>query len=190
MPGPFEYSATFQQAVAGKPKLVDLYGKNILFNYSYRYFYADGFGKDYQILNLDEGTQKDHLELYLVACLLTFFQQQRLYREKETTFRPFNIEKPLWIFVGGSVTKTLASRDASDIVEILKFLGRYVSGRANSIQRIHRVLNRGLETAAGKNLFAGRFSYLNTPGLTAERVFNADFREGLTCLIDTQFRIL
>ena len=168
----FEYSATFQQAIAGKPKLIDLYGKNILFNYSYRYFYADGFGKDYQILNLDEGTQKDHLELYLVACLLTFFQQQKLFIEKESTFRPFNIEKPLWIFVGGSVTKTLASRDASDIVEILKFLSRYVSDRANSIQRIHRVLNQGLETAAGRNLFAGRFSYLNTLGLTAEQVFN------------------
>lgn len=168
----FEYSATFQQAVSGKPKLIDLYGKNILFNYSYRYFYADGFGKDYQILNLDEGTQKDHLELYLVACLLTFFQQQRLFSEKESTFRPFNIEKPLWIFVGGSVTKTLASRDASDIVEILKFFGRYVADRAGSIQRIQRVLNQGLETAARKNLFAGRFAYLNTLGLTAEQVFN------------------
>ena len=168
----FEYSATFQQAVAGKPKLIDLYSKNILFNYSYRYFYADGFGKDYQILNLDEGTQKDHLELYLVACLLTFFQQQRLFGEKASTFRPFNIEKPLWIFVGGSVTKTLASRDASDIVEILKFFGRYVSDRAGSIQRIQRVLNQGLETAARRNLFAGRFAYLNTLGLSAEQVFN------------------
>jgi hypothetical protein len=28
----------------------------------------------------------------------------------------------LWIFVGGSVTATLAKQDASDIVEILKFL--------------------------------------------------------------------
>lgn len=168
----FEYSATFQQAVSGKPKLIDLYSKNILFNYSYRYFYADGFGKDYQILNLDEGTQKDHLELYLVACLLTFFQQQRLFGEKASTFRPFNIEKPLWIFVGGSVTKTLASRDASDIVEILKFFGRYVSDRAGSIQRIQRVLNQGLETAARRNLFAGRFAYLNTLGLSAEQVFN------------------
>ncbi len=168
----FEYSATFQQAVAGKPKLIDLYARNILFNYSYRYFYGDGFGKDYQILNLDESTQKDHLETYLAACLLTFFQQQRLYREQETAFRPFNIERPLWIFVGGSVTKTLASRDASDIVEIVKFLGRYVSDRAGSIQQIHRVLNQGLETAARKNLFAGRFTYLNTLGLTAEQIFN------------------
>lgn len=100
----FEYSATFGQAVKGKVKLTEIYAKSTLFDYSYRYFYGDGFGKDYQILNLDETTQHDHLELYLVACLLSFFQQQRLYREQRATFRPFNIEKPLWIFVGGSVT--------------------------------------------------------------------------------------
>ena len=33
-------------------------------------------------------------------------------------------------------------------------------------------MNQGLETAAGRNLFAGRFAYLNTVGLTAEQVFN------------------
>ena len=168
----FEYSATFQQAIAGNAKLSDQYAKNILFNYSYRYFYGDGFGKDYQILNLDDGTQDNHLELYLVACLLSFFQQQRLHREHGTAFRPFNIEKPLWIFVGGSVTKTLASRDASDIVEILKFLARYVANRSDSIARIDRVLNQGLVTATGRNLFAGRLSYLNTVGLTPAQIFD------------------
>lgn len=168
----FEYSATFGQAVKGKPKLTELYAKSTLFDYSYRYFYSDGFGKDYQILNLDEGTQQNHLELYLVACLLSFFQQQRLYREQGVTFRPFNIEKPLWIFVGGSVTATLAKRDASDIVEILQFFARYVADRAGSIQRIERVLSQGLETATGKNLFAGRFTYLNTCGLTPVQVFD------------------
>ncbi|MGA2492875.1 MAG: DEAD/DEAH box helicase family protein [Roseiarcus sp.] len=167
----FEYSATFGQAVKGNRSLTDLYAKSILFDYSYRYFYGDGFGKDYQILNLDEGTQANHLEAYLVACLLAFFQQQRLYKQQSFAFRPFNIDKPLWIFVGGSVTKTLASRDASDIIEILKFLSRYVSDRAGSIERIGRVLNQGLVTAGGKNLFAGRFTYLNTLGLTAAQVF-------------------
>ena len=167
----FEYSATFEQAVKGDKTLTDLYARSILFDYSYRYFYGDGFGKDYQILNLDEGTQQNNLELYLVASLLALFQQQRLYRDQETTFRPFNIDKPLWIFVGGSVTKTLATRDASDIIEILRFLGRYVADRAGSIQRIERVLSQGLVTAKGKNLFAGRFTYLNTAGLSAAQVF-------------------
>jgi hypothetical protein len=176
----FEYSATFGQAVKGSKGLTALYAKSILFDYSYRYFYGDGFGKDYQILNLDEDTQNNHLDAYLVACLLAFFQQQRLYGAQSGAFHPFNIEKPLWIFVGGSVTKTLASRDASDIIEILRFLSRYVSNPATSIERIHRVLNDGLVTARGTNLFAGRFTYLNTTGLSPAQVFN----ETLTILFN------
>ena len=168
----FEYSATFGQAVKGGPKLTELYAKSTLCDYSYRYFYGDGFGKDYQILNLDEGTQQNHLELYLVACLLSFFQQQRLYREQGGAFRPFNVEKPLWIFVGGRVTATLAKRDASDIVEILQFVDSYAADGAGSIQRIDRVLNQGLVTAKGRNLFAGRFRYLNSRGLSAAQIFD------------------
>lgn len=168
----FEYSATFGQAVKGSPKLTELYARSTLCDYSYRYFYADGFGKDYQILNLDEGTQRNHLELYLVACLLSFFQQQRLYREQGDAFRPFNVEKPLWIFVGGRVTATLAKKDASDIVEILQFLDRYAADSASSVRRIERVLHQGLVTAAGRNLFAGRFSHLNASGLSPEQIFD------------------
>jgi type III restriction/modification enzyme restriction subunit len=167
----FEYSATFGQAVKGDAALTNLYAKSILFDYSYRYFYRDGFGKDYQILNLDKETQDSHLELYLVACLLAFFQQQRLHREQKAAFQPFNIDKPLWIFVGSSVTKTLPTRDASDIIEILRFVARYVTDRAGSIQRIERVLNQGLVTADGRNLFANRFTYLNTARLSAAQVF-------------------
>ena len=168
----FEYSATFGQAAKGNPNLTELYAKSTLFDYSYRYFYGDGFGKDYQILNLEEGTQQNHQDPYLVACLLSFFQQQRLYQERGGAFRSFNIEKPLWIFVGGSVTATLAKKDASDIIEILRFLARYVSDRAGSIQCIKQILNQGLVTATGRNLFAGRFAYLNTCGLSPEGVFD------------------
>ena len=168
----FEYSATFGQAIKGNPNLIELYAKSTLFDYSYRYFYGDGFGKDYQILNLDEGTQRNHIDLYLVASLLSFYQQQRLYRERTISFRPFNIENPLWIFVGGRVVKGLAAQDASDIVNILKFLAGYVADRASSIERISRVLNQGIVTATGKNLFAGRFAYLNTCGLSPAQVFD------------------
>ena len=57
-------------------------------------------------------------------------------------------------------------------MEILQFLAGYVADRAGSIQRIHRVLNQGLVTATGKNLFAKRFAYLNTCGLSPEQVFD------------------
>jgi len=49
----FEYSATFNQAMAGSgegiKELRDEYGKQILFDYSYKFFHADGYGKGYKI---------------------------------------------------------------------------------------------------------------------------------------------
>lgn len=176
----FEYSATFGQAVKGKPTLIDLYARSILFDYSYHWFYGDGFGKDYQILNLEDDRDENWMKSYLTACLLAFFQQQRLYREHEAAFRPFQLERPLWIFVGGSVTATLATRDASDIITILQFLKDYVAHRTASIALIRRVLHDGLVTAKGNNLFASRFAYLNSKGLTPEEIFD----ETLTLLFN------
>jgi hypothetical protein len=46
-----------------------------------------------------------------------------------------------------------------------------VANRTDSIARIERVLNQGLVTATGTNLFAGRFAYLNTIGLTPAQIF-------------------
>ena len=172
----FEYSATFGQAVKGNPALGDLYARGTLFDYSYRWFHGDGFGKDYRILNLDDdggsGDDAGWMATWLTACLLAFFQQQRLYREHEAALRPFHLERPLWIFVGGRVTATLAKRDASDIVEILRFLAGYVSDRAGSVARIREILTQGLVSAAGENLFAGRFAHLDTSGLSPEQVFD------------------
>ena len=55
----FEYSATFGQALtaARNEELTREYAKAIAFDYSYRYFHGDGFGKDFNILNLrDDGS--------------------------------------------------------------------------------------------------------------------------------------
>lgn len=168
----FEYSATFGQAVKNDAALTDLYSRSILFDYSYKWFYNDGFGKDYHILNLESDDDDEWMASYLTACLLAFFQQQRLYRDREEIFRPFNLERPLWVFVGGRVTQGLAKKDASDVVAILRFLSDYVSNRRRSIERIEQVLIHGLVSAAGQNLFAGRFAYLTTSGLSAEQIFD------------------
>ncbi len=170
----FEYSATFGQAVKGRQELTDLYARSTLFDYSYRWFYGDGFGKDYQILNLEDDGNPEWMNRYITACLLAFFQQQLLHLEHEAAFRPFNIERPLWIFVGGSVNavRTEDRDQVSDVISILKFLSGYVANRAESIEHIRRVLDEGLLTAGGKNLFAGRFTYLNTCGLSPERIFD------------------
>ena len=76
----FEYSATFGQALvaANNADLVEEYGKAIVFDYSYRYFYGDGYGKNFRILNVrhDEETQTDTL---LLGNLLSFYQQRTLF---------------------------------------------------------------------------------------------------------------
>ena len=167
----FEYSATFGQAVKGGPELTALYSRCVLFDYSYKYFHSDGYGKEYQILNLDAQTQENALDAYLVACLLSFFQQLRLYQEQKIQCRPFHIEKPLWVFVGSRVTASLSQKEASDIVEILRFVGRFLGERAASVAHIGRVLEEGLVAADGRDLFAGRFVYLNGLGLSAGQLF-------------------
>ena len=69
----FEYSATFDQAVSGTGHEDD-YARTVIFDYSYRWFYEDGFGKDYQILNLPK-SYDEIKAVYLTACLLKFYQQ-------------------------------------------------------------------------------------------------------------------
>ena len=36
--------------------MMDEYGKSIIMDYSYKYFYTDGYGKDYRIYNLRDDT--------------------------------------------------------------------------------------------------------------------------------------
>ena len=167
----FEYSATFGQAIKGNRELTETYAKSTLHDYSYRYFYKDGFGKDYQIFNIDHRTQENQLELYLIASLLSFFQQQRVYNERKDAFRPFNIEHPLWVFVGGRVVKGWFQRDGSDIVSILQFLDRFVSQRVRSIDLIDEVLRKGIRNAAGTNLIEGKFEYLDESCLSSKQIF-------------------
>lgn len=174
----FEYSATFGQAMraSGNRSLEQVYARCILFDYSYRFFYHDGYGKDYRILNLADDHDEDTRHLYLTACLLAFYQQQRLYREKRAEFRPFLLEKPLWVFVGRSVTAGTSQADKrtmSDVVLVLDFLARFVDDANESVARIARLLGGapGLLDERGRDIFANAYTYLVTERLTAEEVF-------------------
>ena len=82
----FEYSATFGQAIkaasgAKQKTLTQTYAKCILFDYSYKFFYNDGYGKDFNILNLAEEHEDETRPLYLTACLLSFYQQCRRFAD-------------------------------------------------------------------------------------------------------------
>jgi hypothetical protein len=174
----FEYSATFGQAMkaSGNRTLEQTYAKCILFDYSYKYFYGDGYGKDYCILNLADDSDESVRRRYLTACLLSFYQQLKLYRDKPEEFRPFLIERPLWIFVGSSVNavRTQNRRKVSDVVDILLFLATFVRERGESVASIERLLagRSGLLDAKRRELFEGTFRYLNTLGLTPDQVFD------------------
>lgn len=164
----FEYSATFGQAMkaSGKRDLIQEYAKCILFDYSYRYFYKDGYGKDYNILNMEDDSDDDKRELYLTACLLTFYQQKKLFGDNKKQFMPFLIENPLFVFVGGSVNavRTENKRKVSDVVDILMFFGEFIKNQEKSIKLIERLLggNPGLHDNKGREIFRDAYKYLNS----------------------------
>lgn len=166
----FEYSATFEQAVssAGNTDFENSYAKTVVFDYSYRWFYEDGFGKDYQILNLPKSFDEAK-SVYLTACLLKFYQQLRIYEEKSRDFELFNLEKPLWVFVGSTVSKALGSNDekiiATDVAQIIQFIADFLDNQQAARRRIQEILtgkgqDTGLLDKDGNDIFAGAFTYL------------------------------
>lgn len=173
----FEYSATFGQAVkaANKTALTQEYAKCILFDYSYKYFYRDGYGKDYQILNLADDTDEEIRLRYLTACLLTYYQQLRLYQDKQREFAPYLLAKPLLVFVGSKVTaiRTENKRKVSDVVDILLFLNDFIGKPQLTQRHLKRLLeNRpDLPDHRGRDIFSGAFSYLIKQGFTPETLY-------------------
>ena len=162
----FEYSATFNQ-IAGKDNdLLNAYGKCLLFDYTYRRFHANGYGKDYAILNLPGGVQDENSDMYLLGCLLTFYQQYRIYRDKGVLWKAFNPAKPLWVFLGKTVTGSSTSKadqaTQSDVIRILNFLGWVLAHGEDVRSMIQRLLagKSGLLNSTGNDCFAGRFSHL------------------------------
>ena len=164
----FEYSATFNQVVTKQDKdLLGAYSKCLLFDYPYRRFHADGYGKDYSITNLPDGAEDENSDMYLLGCLLTFYQQCRIWREKAGEWQEFNPAKPLWVFLGKTVIGSSKADQAtrSDIIRILRFLG-WVLARGDEVRPMMRRLldgKSGLLDDAGRDCFAGRFEPLE-PG--------------------------
>lgn len=173
----YEYSATFEQAIAGASKtkdketkispqqrLTQLYAKCILLDYSYRYFYNDGFGKDSHILNLEESNEDEQQRQYLTGCLMSFFQQRLLFKDESPSIKPYLLDNPLCLFVGGTVTGKELGEQQSDIVSIVQFLSDFLKDRLQPefCEHIDKLL-RGKDSLFNKKnqrVFDSRFSYL------------------------------
>ena len=201
----FEYSATFEQAVSGTSHEDD-YAKMVLFDYSYRWFYEDGFGKDYKIDNLprpdkavinrlvergniakatrlatDQQVSDAVMPYYLTAALLKFYQQLLIYEENPKEFGEFNLEKPLWVFVGSTVAKPKGgTRDekaaTSDIAKVILFFAEFLHSPEKAKMKIKEILlGRGQDTGLldkdGNDIFANAFNYLCKNGIDEQHIF-------------------
>ena len=155
----FEYSATFAQSSIKHDDLRQTYTRVILFDYSYRHFYGDGYGKQSQILNIDTATRQDQFK-YQVASLLSFYQQLRLFSDQSKAFQPFNLEGPLWVFVTSKVTKGFDTKEANDMVQVLQFLDAVLSKPDETVAAIETLLNQGMVGQGGVDRLYGRFNYL------------------------------
>ncbi|MDH4227156.1 MAG: DEAD/DEAH box helicase family protein [Deltaproteobacteria bacterium] len=174
----FEYSATFGQALtaAGRDELTAEYGKAILFDYSYRYFHGDGYGKDFHILNLQDDISDDMTETLLLGNLLSFYEQQCVFEEKADTLRPYNLEKPLWVFVGSSVNAVYTEnrQKRSDILNVVRFLHHLLENKLGwAGKAIKKILEgkTGLVTSDGIDVFSDKFKYLRSAKLSPAEIY-------------------
>ena len=173
----FEYSATFGQALAAAKNadLVEEYGKSIVFDYSYRYFYDDGYGKNFRILNVkyDDDTQT---EILLLGNLLSFYEQRRYFKQHTEAVRTYGLDSPLWAFVGSKVNAVYTEnrRARSDVLNVIRFLHKFLKNEGNcAIDAIEKILssNSGLSDDNGDDVFQNRLGYLNGFDETPEQIY-------------------
>jgi len=184
----FEYSATFGQIVNGasamkskdtskskRELLLEEYSKAIAFDYSYPHFYHDGYGKEYWIINLKDESDTFN-DWMLLGNLLSFYEQSLVYEERCEAFRPYNLAKPLWIFVGHSVTGGKSREDKTsltDVEQIVNFFAHFLRHSKHWTGRISKILAgaTGLKNSREEDIFQAEFAYLKSKRLSAEKLY-------------------
>jgi len=173
----FEYSATFGQILSERNKeTLYEYAKSIVFDYSYKYFYLDGYGKDFSILNVKQTkiSDQEFQESMFVANLLSFYEQLLVYEENKHLAKEYNIEKPLWIFVGTTVT---GKEEESDVVQIVEFINRVIKDEEWVKKWIEDILNGNtkLKDEDGKDVFSNKFEYVRKKGIDFDDLYRRVF---------------
>jgi len=172
----FEYSATFGQVIDERNKeLLEEYSKAILFDYSYRYFYEDGYGKDFYVYNLREDSfTKNYKDLILTANLLSFYEQSLLYENYRDELKGYLIEKPLWAFIGSKVSGAGVN---SDVLKVVLFLQKVVEDKSFLEGIITKILNgkSGLRDQDGNDIFKDRFQHIRKNGYKINEIYRKLF---------------
>src|SRR5690606_4544875 len=133
--------------------------------------------KDFRILNLQDETDEEKTDLLLLGNLLFFYEQQRLFDEQADVLRPYNLEKPLWVFVGSTVNAVYSEnkQKRSDVLTVVRFLHRVLANRDWAVKGIEELLagKSGLVTPDGIDLFAARIPYVRQTVVTAAALHDA-----------------
>jgi len=187
-----EYSATFGQILSvpkqsrkrtkerGKRKheeeTLEEYAKSIVFDYSYKYFYLDGYGKDFSVLNVKQAkiSEQEFQESMFVANMLSFYEQILTFEENRNLAKEHNLEKPLWIFVGTTVT---GKEEESDVIQIVEFIRRVIQDEDWVAKWVKNILdgNTKLKDEDGKDIFVDKFKYLRNRGIDYENLYKRVF---------------
>jgi len=179
----FEYSATFGQIIDNeKDKNFQEYTESIIFDYSYKYFHNDGYGKHYKILNIDlkKEFDKNYEKTLLLANAMSFYEQTTIYNETPEA-KEYNIKKPLWIFIGSKVS---GKKTRSDIITIIDFFNYlFTTEKEEIINKIQDILNgeSGIKTPQGEPLFKKEHPERHFPYLrkneSAQQIYNGIFEK-------------
>jgi len=173
----FEYSATFGQILSENNKeTLEEYAKSIVFDYSYKYFYLDGYGKDFAVLNVKQIkiSEKDFQETMFVANLLSFYEQLLVYEDNKYMAKEHNLEKPLWIFVGTTVT---GKEEESDVIQIVEFIRRVMQDDSWVHKKAKDILkgNTPLKNENDEDVFKNKFDYLRKEGCDYNELYKKTF---------------
>ena len=129
----FEYSATFAQIADGDPGFFDDYARCTVFDYGYRRFHDDGFGKSPRSLVTRDSHDQN---LVLTAALVAFWRQVTYFCADADRARRYRFSAPLAVFVGQSVTGK-----SQDVVQVLVFLSHFAENAAFATRLLNQVLD-------------------------------------------------
>lgn len=160
-----EYSATFGQATAKADKeRAEEYAHAIALDYSYRHFHADGYGKDFDVVNLNNDPAPEKQDTLMLGNLLVFLQQRMCFEENRRRFSQHNLEPPLLLMLGATVTGQANSTKTTDVAEFAGFLHRVAldqrQGAPWLLEEVMRILSGESGIGTDEDVFDNRLRWL------------------------------
>ena len=99
-----------------------------------------------------------------------------MFEDQARALRPYNLEQPLWVFVGSTVNAvyTEGKRKRSDVLTVARFLQHVLENKRGwAVGAIRKLMegSTGLVMQDGRDVFGDSFKYLRNSGLSAENAY-------------------